>query len=310
MNDTAFETRLKSYADIGAEPGSFADRADRAVRDGARAVPGVDAAWADKERAAWVEMERYEHAEMQRRGEPGHITEADLAQIAKHFPEQDRAYRWFDGEGWKPDDSRDPDKSLLPDDYDLEQADKAWFLVRMQSVGGTLERARQFAIRKRLMPYWPRAIRVVSRGNGKRKHDVTLTTSAFGSYAMVHMPYEGGRAPFGVLTDQEARNHGVGGYVEFGRGPERMPSSLVAKVAEMEASGAYDHTKRKGAKRYAKTEWEPQRGDPARVVDGPFASFNCVVEAFDEVKGMIDVWIDIFGRATLCHLELAQVARL
>lgn len=298
---------LKGFAEMR---GDMVDRADRAVREGARYVPPNEAEWNVRAAAAWAEMERHEKAERERLGEPGHITQTDLEQITKHFDDRDRAYRWFDAEGWKPDDSRDPDKSLLPEDYDIEQPDKAWFLVRMQSVGGTLERARQFAIRKRLMPYWPRAIRVVSRGNGKRKHDVTLTTSAFGSYAMVHMPYDDGRAPFGVLTDQEARNHGVGGYVEFGRGPEMMPASLVAKVVEMESAGHYDHTKRKGGKRVRKDEAEWKKGDIARVVEGPFAMFNGIVEAVDGTKARIDVWISMFGRATLCHLELAQVAKL
>lgn len=293
-----------------ADHDSFAARAERAVREGGRYVPPNEATWAERATAAWAEMERHERAERERLGHPGHATQADMEQIARHFDDRDRAYRWFDGEGWRPDDSRDPDKPLLPDDYDIEQPGKAWFLVRMQSVGGTLERARRFAIRKRLMPYWPRAVRVVSRGNGKRKRDVTLTTSAFGSYAMVHMPFEAHRAPFGLLTDQEAKNHGVGGFVEFGAGPVMLPDSLVAKVVEMEFAGDYDHTRRKGGRRVRKDEDEWTRGDIARVVDGPFAMFNGVVETFDGARARIDVWINMFGRATLCCLELAQVRKL
>lgn len=289
------------------ETNSFVARADRAVREGARHVPPNEADWSVRAAAAWAEMERHEQAERERLGEPGHATEADLRQIAQHFPDRDRAYRWFDGEGWKPDDSRDPDKPLLPDDYDVDQDGKAWFLVRMQSVGGTLERARRFAIRKRLMPYWPRAVRVVSRGNGKRKRDVTLTTSVFGSYAMVHMPFDGGRAPFGVLTDQEARNHGVGGYVEFGRGPVSMAAALVAKVIAAEASGLYDHTKRRGNWRVSEWPEHAEVGKLVRVDDGPFTGFLGVVEAVDEIRRRLVVLIEIFGRATPVDLELTQI---
>ena len=282
---------LRSYRDIDT---NLVERADKAVQANARYVPPAGASNQDIA------------ASLRQAG----LLDSDREQIARHFPDRNATYRWFEAEGWKPEDSRDPDKPLLPGDYDMDQPGMGWFLVRIHSVGGTLERARQFIIRKRMLPYWPRAIRVVSRGNGKRKQDVTLTTSAFGAYAMVHMPWDGASAPFGAITDQEAKNSGVGGYVEFGRGPERIAASLVQKVAEMEAQGVYDHTKRKGNKRVANTGWEPQKGDTARVVDGPFASFNCIVEAFDDAKALIDVWVDLFGRAVLCHLELAQVAKL
>ncbi|GHB33928.1 transcription termination/antitermination protein NusG [Salinicola rhizosphaerae] len=88
----------------------------------------------------------------------------------------------------------------------------------------------------------------------------------------------------------------------IGGTPEK-PAPITPKEAEAILNRVKDGTD----KPRPKTLFEP--GETVRVVDGPFADFNGVVEEVNYEKSRLQVSVLIFGRSTPVELEFVQVVK-
>ncbi len=273
--------------------GEQQSRIDRARQDGARRVPGKEAPRPEIEAAL---------------REAGLLDPAPIPVVQDAYRIKGRTHVVEDRES-----SSNPDFKLIDDAYEITAPDKSWFVVTIQPNVAAPERMRRFVERQGCKAYWPRSVRVVSRGNGGRKRDVVLVKPAFASYALVHLPQrscDGGGPPFGALTGDEGQFYGVGRFVEFGSGPMSVPDVLVQHILSQENQGIYDETVFKRTKRVSKLPEWVEVGAMVRIVDGPFASFPGTIEAVDEEKSRVRVAVAIFGRISPVDMELAQVVAM
>ncbi|MEO9462436.1 MAG: transcription termination/antitermination protein NusG [Marinomonas sp.] len=86
-------------------------------------------------------------------------------------------------------------------------------------------------------------------------------------------------------------------------GNNNKPQAITDKEAARYFGGVEDA--KSAPKQQVAVEYEI--GDSVKVLDGPFASFNGVVEELDFDKAKVKVSVSIFGRATPVELEFEQV---
>jgi len=84
-------------------------------------------------------------------------------------------------------------------------------------------------------------------------------------------------------------------------------SDRPAPISDKEADAILNRLQESTDKPRPKTLFEP--GEVVRVVDGPFADFNGVVEEVDYEKNRVKVSVLIFGRSTPVELDFGQLEK-
>ncbi|RFC62851.1 transcription termination/antitermination protein NusG [Fulvimarina endophytica] len=87
-------------------------------------------------------------------------------------------------------------------------------------------------------------------------------------------------------------------------GPDNRP----VPITEKEADQILNHIQ-EGVERPKPTVMF-DIGEQVRVSDGPFASFNGIVQEVDDERSRLKVEVSIFGRATPVDLEFGQVEKV
>ena len=95
----------------------------------------------------------------------------------------------------------------------------------------------------------------------------------------------------------------VTGFLGPNGKPQAITEAEAARILSTKEEAASAAPKQKISVDY-------EIGDNVKVLDGPFASFNGIVEELDFEKSRVKVSVSIFGRATPVELEFEQVERV
>ena len=133
---------------------------------------------------------------------------------------------------------------------------------------------------------------VVEFKGGKK---VTVPKKQFPGYILVRMYLDDD-------TWYAVRNTpGVTGFVGSGQKPTPLSRREVERILGVAKIG-----EEKKAPRF-KPDWEI--GETVRVVEGPFADFNGLIEDINVDQSKVRVLVDIFGRETPVELSFEQIQK-
>jgi transcriptional antiterminator NusG len=91
----------------------------------------------------------------------------------------------------------------------------------------------------------------------------------------------------------------VTGFVGNQQHPTPIKEHEVVRLTQQLETGALT----------TRTTIEYEAGEKVRVIDGPFSSFNAVIEEVKADKQKLRVLVSIFGRATPVELDYMQVEK-
>jgi len=133
---------------------------------------------------------------------------------------------------------------------------------------------------------------VVEIKGGKK---VTVSKKQFPGYLLVRMYMDDDS--WSVVRNTP----GVTGFVGHGTKPAPLSRREVERIL-----GVRKEDEEKKSPRF-KPEWEV--GETVRVMDGPFADFNGVIEDINVDQSKVRVLVDIFGRETPVELNFEQIQK-
>jgi transcription termination/antitermination protein NusG len=126
---------------------------------------------------------------------------------------------------------------------------------------------------------------------GKKK---VLERKFFPGYILVHMEMNDDSWLFVKKTA------GITTFI----GPRRKPSP----ISQDEVDKILKKAEESKAKPTPKVSFE--KGESARIIEGPFINFNGVIEEVYLEKGKVKVNVSIFGRTTPVELEFWQIEKI
>jgi len=127
-----------------------------------------------------------------------------------------------------------------------------------------------------------------------KKGKKTITTRKFfPSYILIEM-FMSDEA-FHLVSDLP----GVTGFVGTGRNPTPLSQAEVNQILEQVVT----------AKEKPKPKYVFEKGEPVKIIDGPFNNFTGVVEDVNLDRSTLRVNVTIFGRQTPVELEFTQVQK-
>ena len=132
---------------------------------------------------------------------------------------------------------------------------------------------------------------VVELGKGGAKR--TSKRKFFPGYMLVQMELTD--ASWHLINDTPK----ITGFVGNATKPPPVPEEQVRRLTKQIDEGTLK----------AKPRVKFEEGEDVRVIDGPFANFNGIVETVNEDKGKVRVMVSIFGRSTPVELEFVQVEK-
>ena len=92
----------------------------------------------------------------------------------------------------------------------------------------------------------------------------------------------------------------VTGFVGSGKNPTPLTQDEVDQILEQVVS----------AKEKPKPKYIFDKGEPVKIIDGPFNNFTGVVEEVNLDRNTLKVMVTIFGRHTPVELDFSQVQKL